>query len=79
MDLDGGVFRLAPEARLDDGLLDVVVVGDIQRVALLVNIPRVFAGRHLGHEKVEVYRVRSLLRGMKANFETTTVPLFGRG
>ena len=56
----GGVFRLAPEARLDDGLLDVVVVGDIQRVELLVNIPRVFAGRHLGHEKVEVYRVSSL-------------------
>ena len=56
----GGVFRLAPEAQLDDGLLDVVVVGDVDRVELLVNLPRVVAGTHLGHEKVEIYRVPSL-------------------
>ncbi len=55
-----GGFRLAPAARFDDGLLDVVVVGDIDRVELLVNLPRVFAGTHVGHEKVETYRVSSL-------------------
>jgi len=56
----GGVFRLAPDAQPDDGLLDVVVVGDLQRVELLVNLPRLVAGTHLGHEKVEVHRVPSL-------------------
>ena len=52
-----GVLRLAPAAQLDDGLLDVVVVGDVDRIELLVNLPRVFAGTHLGHEKVAIYRV----------------------
>jgi len=56
-----GVMRLAPAARLDDGLLDVVVVGDVDRIELLVNLPRVFAGTHLGHAKVAIYRVPSLL------------------
>jgi diacylglycerol kinase (ATP) len=56
-----GVLRLAPAARLDDGLLDVVVVGDLDRIELLVNLPRVFAGTHLGHEKVAIYQVPSLM------------------
>jgi diacylglycerol kinase (ATP) len=56
----GGVLRLAPAAQLDDGLLDVVVVGDVDRIELLVNLPRVFAGTHLGHEKVAIYQVPSL-------------------
>jgi diacylglycerol kinase (ATP) len=55
-----GVLRLAPTAQLDDGLLDVVVVGDLDRIELLVNLPKVFAGTHLGHEKVAIYRVPSL-------------------
>lgn len=56
-----GVLRLAPAAQLDDGLLDVVVVGDVDRIELLVNLPRVFAGTHLGHAKVAIYRAPSLL------------------
>jgi diacylglycerol kinase (ATP) len=55
-----GGLRLAPAAQVDDALLDVVVVGDFDRIELLVNLPRVFAGTHLGHEKVAIYRVPSL-------------------
>lgn len=55
-----GGLRLAPAAMLDDGLLDVVVVGDLDRIELLVNLPRVLAGTHLGHEKVAIYRAPSL-------------------
>ena len=52
-----GVMRLAPAAVLDDGLLDVVVIGDVDKLELLWNLPRVFAGTHLDHEKVAVYRL----------------------
>jgi YegS/Rv2252/BmrU family lipid kinase len=55
-----GMLRLAPTAQFDDGLLDVVVIGDLDRIELLVNLPRVLAGTHLGHEKVTVFRVPSL-------------------
>lgn len=48
----GGGMRIAPEARFDDGLLDVVVVGDVGRLEFAAQFPRVFRGTHLGHPKV---------------------------
>jgi diacylglycerol kinase family enzyme len=41
----GGSFPLAPEASIDDGLLDVVIAGEFSRPATLGILPRV-AGRH---------------------------------
>lgn len=54
-----GVFRLAPAAVLDDGLLDVVVFGDIDRIEFLLHLARAFAGTHLDYPKVAMYRVSS--------------------
>ncbi|MFD3995633.1 diacylglycerol kinase [Streptomyces sp. NPDC058583] len=56
----GGGMRICADARLDDGLLDVTVVGDCDRRTLLKVFPRVYKGTHLGHPKVTTYRVRSL-------------------
>jgi YegS/Rv2252/BmrU family lipid kinase len=55
-----GVLRIAPKALPDDGLLDVVVIGDVDKLDLLVNLPRAFTGTHLEHAKVAVYRVPSV-------------------
>lgn len=44
----GGDFRLAPEARVDDGKLDIHVVRDMPPVRRLVQIPKVRRGDHLG-------------------------------
>jgi diacylglycerol kinase (ATP) len=55
-----GVMRLAPDAKVDDGLLDVVVIGDVDKLEFLINLPRAFTGAHLSHHKVESFRVRSL-------------------
>lgn len=52
----GGGMRIAPEARLDDGLLDCVVVRAISRVALLRVFPGVFRGAHVRHPAVTVVR-----------------------
>ena len=49
-------MNIAPNARLDDGLLDVTVVGEMSRVEMLVNFPKVFKGTHIGHPKVSTFR-----------------------
>lgn len=44
----GGDFRLAPQARPDDGRLDVHIVRDMARLRRLAEIPKVRKGEHLG-------------------------------
>ncbi len=55
-----GVLRIAPGASLRDGLLDVVIVGDVGRLELLASLPLALFGRHLAHPKVTALRVRSV-------------------
>jgi len=55
-----GMMQMAPEALVDDGLLDVVVIGDVPTFELLLNLPRAMTGAHLTHEKVHAYRARAL-------------------
>jgi len=49
-------MRIAPQARLTDGLLDVVLVERIGRVRFIRQFPRVFQGRHLDLPEVHVLR-----------------------
>lgn len=42
----GGGMRIVPDARLDDGLLDVCVIGATSKLKLVANFPRVFSGGH---------------------------------
>ena len=49
----GGAAVIAPGARLDDGLLDMVVVEDAPLAEVLVNAPRLFLG---GIERFRRYR-----------------------
>jgi len=55
----GGMF-LAPDARLDDGILEVVMIGDIPKRKYLGSLPKVFAGTHLGEPGVELVRAREV-------------------
>ncbi|OON82254.1 diacylglycerol kinase [Streptomyces tsukubensis] len=52
----GGGMRICAGARLDDGLLDVTVVGPCSRTTLLKVFPKVYRGTHLGHPVVSVHR-----------------------
>ena len=45
-------IRIAPHARLDDGLLDVVVVGDVDKVELLKIWPALSSSGHITHPKI---------------------------
>lgn len=56
----GGGMKVAPDASLDDGLFDVVLVRPLGRLAFLRIYPRVFAGTHVTDHRVVVRRARSV-------------------
>lgn len=57
----GGGMRAAPDAMLDDGLLEVVVVESVGRLRFLTRIfPKVFAGTHVNEDCVSVFRAREV-------------------
>jgi diacylglycerol kinase (ATP) len=56
----GGGMRVAPQASLADGLLDVVVIAGIGKLEFLRTFPKVFAGRHVEHPAVSVHRAATV-------------------
>lgn len=56
----GQGFLAAPEASMDDGLFDIVNVGDFGTLEALWNVPRLRNGTHLGHKKVSHFRGRKV-------------------
>jgi YegS/Rv2252/BmrU family lipid kinase len=55
----GGGMRAAPDALLDDGLLEIVVMETVSKVAFLTRIlPKVFSGEHVREPQVHVFRAR---------------------
>jgi len=54
----GGGMKIAPAARLDDGLLDIIVLHGLKRGELIANLPKVYSGSHLTHPKVSLHRGR---------------------
>ncbi|MBI4446004.1 MAG: diacylglycerol kinase family lipid kinase [Acidobacteria bacterium] len=56
----GGGQLMAPDAEIDDGMFDVVLVGPIGKWSLMRNFPKVYTGRHLRHPAFSVVRARSV-------------------
>jgi diacylglycerol kinase (ATP) len=54
----GGGMKIAPEARIEDGLLDLVLVREIPRHTLLAVFPKVYSGRHVDHPAIVMAQVR---------------------
>jgi diacylglycerol kinase (ATP) len=55
---EGGGFFCTPNAQLDDGLLDLCIVREIGRVAMLGLIPHFMKGTHVDREPVTMTRAR---------------------
>ena len=56
----GGGMKIAPQARMDDGLLDVCVIGGIDPFKLFCMFPTVYFGRHLKISGVNYFQVPRL-------------------
>lgn len=56
----GGGMRILPDARVDDGLLDLCLVRDLPALEVLRLVPKVYRGAHKGHPRVELLRCRQV-------------------
>jgi diacylglycerol kinase family enzyme len=52
----GGGMMITPEAKPDDGVFDVLLIGDLTKRDLLLTLPKTYRGTHLPHPKAEMLR-----------------------
>jgi diacylglycerol kinase (ATP) len=70
----GGGVRIAPRARMDDGLLDVCIVPPLRFLELLRWIPRAYRGQHLAHPRIVYFQAKHVSLASPSRLE-----LFGDG
>jgi len=52
----GGGMHMTPNAKPDDGVFDVLLIGDVTKRDLLQTLPKIYRGTHLPHPKAEELR-----------------------
>ena len=52
----GGGMMMCPEAEPDDGVFDVLLIGDVTKRDLAFVLPKTYKGRHLPHPRLELLR-----------------------
>ncbi|MCW2925378.1 MAG: uncharacterized protein JWM98_2782 [Thermoleophilia bacterium] len=56
----GGGMHVAPDAQIDDGMFDVVLIGAAGRLRLIRTFPKIYSGAHVRDPLVRVERTRGL-------------------
>lgn len=56
----GGGMKVGPNASIEDGWFDVIIIGDMNTFEVLANTPRIYNGTHLSHPKVSEYRAKTV-------------------
>ena len=56
----GGGMMICPQAEPDDGLFDVLLIGDLTKRDLLLTLPKTYRGSHLPHPKAELLRATAV-------------------
>ncbi|MFQ5753256.1 MAG: diacylglycerol/lipid kinase family protein [bacterium] len=56
----GRNFLMAPEAKFDDGFMDVILVKKLTRTRLLRLFPKLFSGTHITADEVETFKVKKI-------------------
>ena len=56
----GGGKRMTPDAKMDDGIFDITVVGPVSRRTLAVLAPKLPKAGHIGHVAVSQYQARTV-------------------
>ena len=69
----GGGMMVCPDASLDDGMFDILVVHEISTIEFLKIFPKVFSGKHIGHPAVEI------LRGRQVRLEAPAIVSYADG
>lgn len=58
---EGGGFHVAPNARPDDGLLDLCIVSNVSRLRMLSLVPHFMNGTHVGRPPVKMHQARHVV------------------
>ncbi|HLM33085.1 MAG TPA: diacylglycerol kinase family protein [Gaiellaceae bacterium] len=59
-DYTAGGMWMAPDAKADDGVFDVVLIGDVTKLDFALTFPKIYRGRHVGHPKIEHLQGRTV-------------------
>lgn len=57
----GGGFHIAPEARADDGLFDVVIADALTPLQRLINLPKIEKGKHLNLSFINHFKTKEIV------------------
>ncbi|HEU4932451.1 MAG TPA: diacylglycerol kinase family protein [Pyrinomonadaceae bacterium] len=69
----GGGMKIAPDAKLTDGKLDIISIGDLSAMKIFTSAPRVYTGSHLSMPEVSHALARKIT--VRASDRSTEVPL----
>jgi diacylglycerol kinase (ATP) len=56
----GGDMMIAPSAKIDDGLMDIIIASDVTRKRLLTTFPKIFSGNHIHDENITYKQATSM-------------------
>ena len=56
----GGGMRICPNASNSDGVFDILLVHPVSKIVLLTIFPKVFAGKHVPHPRIEIIKGRKV-------------------
>jgi YegS/Rv2252/BmrU family lipid kinase len=57
---EGGGLMLCPEAKFNDGLLDICVVGNMSKSRVLLLLPKSYGGNHTKNKNIDILRCKKL-------------------
>ncbi|HPA55391.1 MAG TPA: diacylglycerol kinase family lipid kinase, partial [Bacillota bacterium] len=52
----GGGMMVAPDAVLDDGVFDIIILGNLSKYDIIKSFPLIYKGKHMNHPKLKYYR-----------------------
>lgn len=56
----GGGLQIAPEAKYDDGILDVVIMHEMGKLDFLSTLPKAYKGTHLSNPRCEIFHTKRI-------------------
>lgn len=63
----GGGMKVCPDAKLDDGFFDIMILEPVSKIEFLRVFPKVFSGAHISHPRVRI------LKGKRVRLDSTAV------
>jgi YegS/Rv2252/BmrU family lipid kinase len=73
----GGGMKIAPQARIDDGFMDVCLVSSLPKNKIFGLFPLLYSGRHLMRPEVEYFRVRKIMIKCDSGFINSDGEIIG--